>query len=230
MTKMAARKVNRWRQRRNTIWATNRPIATRVSIQPVPIRSMPRAIWVSHGVRRRTIWRSTAASAWSVTRRAGAQNTRTAIQATKTPSTVSHSRPVEPRLRGSGGAAPVGRRRRRERWAVWAVVAAVGPRATWSDVVMVAPSRQALLPQPPVGHPAGGLARRHLGVERPQRGGRQAGRHGVDGGGELVAPAVDDLPPHDRRDILHGLHAPVVRQHDQSAAADGGVGREQQGG
>ena len=88
-------------------------MATTNIVQPVATRSTPRAAAVSQLVRRPASARSTAASARSVTRCTHARWIDASSQATATALVSSQARPVAPMWRGSGGASPDGRRRRR---------------------------------------------------------------------------------------------------------------------
>ena len=68
---------------------------------------------LSQSVRARAKAREMAASTRSVTRRAHAECTVTTIHAINRIEQASHTLPVVPIVLGSGGGAPVGRRRRR---------------------------------------------------------------------------------------------------------------------
>ena len=93
--------------------ATIVPTAVTVMAHPDPSRSASTAIRVSHGVRNRaTCWRK-AVSARSATRRTEVKASVAGTQTKRTTSRTNQSLPVVPMLRGSGGGAPVGRRRRR---------------------------------------------------------------------------------------------------------------------
>ena len=90
------RNANRWRQRLHTIVATSRTRHTADKVHPVAIRSTPRAMDVSQPVRIEAIARSTAASAWSVTRRAHEDNRAIPSHAMSTAVATIHPRPVRP--------------------------------------------------------------------------------------------------------------------------------------
>ena len=77
--------------------------------------------------------------------------------------------------------------------------------------------------------PTAASARSAAAFERRDRRRRQARRDGVDHADDVVAPSIDDLGAHQRRDVLGRLQPAVVGQLDEVELGDRRVGREQQG-
>ena len=84
-----------------------------VSVQPEPSRSIRSATVVSHDVRSRATCSRNAVSARSANRSTAGNASAAGTQISSTTERKSQSLPLRPMLRGSGGGAPVGRRRRR---------------------------------------------------------------------------------------------------------------------
>src|SRR5579872_1703924 len=105
------RNTSRCRQRRNVIVITTADSPATVTAQPEPTAEIPWAASVSHGVRTRAKSLSTAELTWLSSRSDGARTEITIPPASTTTARTSQALVVAETGCGSGGGAPVGRRR-----------------------------------------------------------------------------------------------------------------------
>ena len=228
-TSTLPRNVNRWRHRLNPTVAMIRAMATKNITQPVATRSTARAACTSHSVRRWATARRIAVSMRSVSRRSGAEKRATTIQATSTTRPTIHARPVRPMFRGSGGGAPVGRRRPGVRRTVGGtdevdtpvppspIAGSIGRRrhrwpanqAATTDVTVV-------------------LIVAELAVQVAHGLGRQSRRGRVDDIGDPGTPPIDQLGADQRRDVLGRLQPAIVGELDEVRVVEDRIGGEQQ--
>ena len=179
---------------------------SRSSVQPVATRSMPRAAVTAHSVRIRAKARSTAASACSVSSLAQPVTANSTTHTVMTTAPAMNTRPEAPIWRGSGGGAPVGRRRRPP---------VVAPGRPWAGVTMLMPGS----PRVAIHH-AGGRADRRRPRPPPHRllrRVRPAG-HGRRRRPDPARPARPTRPARTRhRPTRYGRH------HDRQGGGEHGV-------
>ena len=191
----------------------------------------------------------------SVSRRSGAEKRATTIQATSTTRPTIHARPVRPMFRGSGGGAPVGRRRPGVRRTVGGtdevgtpvppspIAGSIGAAVTGAPSVACerrGASRGAdcagtwrgrgtqSARQPGCDDRRDVVVVAELAVQVAHGLGRQPRRGRVDDIGDPGSPPIDQLGADQRRDVLGRLQPAIVGELDEVRVVEDRIGGEQQ--
>ena len=176
-------------------------------------------------MRRPANCRRMAESTWLTSRATASEDIATTDRTSSTSAATSQTVPVVPMLRGSGGGAPVGRRRRRVRRAVGGPATTLGRRGA-GGVVDGHGSCSASSHRVAVERTDPESCTR--GVELAERLGVQPRRDRVQGLDQARPEPIGGLPAHDRGDVLRRLERAVVDQLDQGVGADPRVRAEEQ--
>ena len=228
--------TSRCRQRRKTMIRATTDRPSTVTPQPEPATLIPLATSVSHGVRIPASWRSTHVLARSSTRSHGV-----CCEATNAPARTTR-RKDQPRGRGDGDPGAAAAAAHRSGGADGGPCGRPGPAAGWPGRPRAATGPMSSLN---ARHPLPGSAHVRAASGRPPSRGScpasstrasrarsvpvsSTGGHPVERGEQVRAVAGDDIPAHQRGDVLGRLQPAVIGQYDQMPRRDARIGGEQQ--